>query len=96
VPRDNDTMSFTVQMTAVIKDMVLPSFIVYQNPVKDFINLFDVYKQIEKTLIVFTVNGSVVIEYNHPSESMDSSRFAPCVYYGYPNYSSVLIYEKFR
>jgi hypothetical protein len=96
VPRDNDTMSFTVQMTAVIKDMVLPSFIVYQNPVKDFINLSDVYKQIEKTLIVFTVNGSVVIESNHPSESMDSSRFARCVYYGYPNYSTGLIYEKCR
>ncbi|MFT5666787.1 MAG: hypothetical protein ACI9DK_000972 [Vicingaceae bacterium] len=40
-------MSFTVQMTAAIKDMVLPSFSVYQNPVKDFINLSDVYKPIE-------------------------------------------------
>jgi hypothetical protein len=45
---------------------------------------------------VFTVNGSVVIESNHPSESMDSSRFAPCVYYGYLNYNTGLIYEKCR
>jgi hypothetical protein len=48
----------------------------------------DAYKQIVKALLVFTVNGSLVIESNHPSKSIEVFRIAPGVYYAKQNYST--------
>ena len=56
----------------------------------------DAYKQIVKALLVFTVNGSLVIESNHPSKSIEVFRIVPGVYYAKQNYSVFIIPSRIR
>ena len=95
VPSDTDTMSFTVQTTLGIEDLVLPSFSLYPNPATDQIDLSNAYKQLVTSLKVLTATGAVVLESDNPRESIDISGLAPGVYYVELYHKTGVYTEKF-
>ncbi len=77
---DMDTLTFSVQSSLGIKDVVLPSFSVYPNPAQDFVRLSDAYHPIAKTVKIVAVTGAVVVESDTPKEKIDVSGLTPGVY----------------
>jgi hypothetical protein len=92
---DTASFNFTVQTGLGVPEIPISSFSVYPNPTTDFIDLSEAYKSVIKSVKILSADGSLVMEYELPSERIDVSKLAAGIYYLELYHSTGKVTEKF-
>jgi hypothetical protein len=92
---DTASFNFTVQTGLGIPEIPISSFSVYPNPTTDFIDLSEAYKSVIKSVKILSADGSLVLEYELPSDRIDVSKLAAGIYYLELYHNTGKVTEKF-